>query len=271
MPILAVEVGPESADEVASLNRELTLEDLQAELEDWEEEDAPLLVGARSPLADVPVLSAAAALHRGQAPVVLRVRSQAIRSRVLQALPGSGGRRTYSVQEGCRLVLAEGDIVAMPVDAVVNASNRMLRLGAGVSGAIARAARPSLQAELTSRAGADGVMPGHGVLTGPHGIAGLSGIIHVNAVSGSSEVVRSAACHAFELADKAGFRSLAIPLLGTGTGGLSIADGLDALADSIATWPSKCSGTLNEVWVSVWSDAVFEQASDAFRRFERPL
>lgn len=268
MPIIAVEVGPESPHEVVACGPDLTFEDLEAELEDWAEGDPPLQVGAREPLADRPILAAAAALHRGPVPVVLRVRAEAVRRRVEQALPGSGGRRLLALPGGARLVLAEGDIIAMPVDAIVNASNRMLRLGAGVSGAIARAAQPSLQAELTARAGADGIPPGEGIQTGPHGIPGLTGLIHVNAVSGSAAVVASAATRALALAEEAGFRSLALPLLGTGTGGLSVDAGLAALAEALEVWAARRSGALDEVWVVVWSDAVFARAGVAFRRHE---
>ena len=162
MPIVAVEVGPESPHEIVACDSDLTFEDLEAELEDWVEGDPPLQVGAREPLADRPILAAAAACPRpraGGAPGARR----AVRRRGA-ALPGSGGRRLWPCP-GAQLVLAEGDIV-MPVDAIVNASNRMLRLGAGVSGATARAAQPSLQAELTARAGADGIPPGAGIQTG---------------------------------------------------------------------------------------------------------
>ena len=87
MPIVAVEVGPESPHEVVACDPDLTFEDLEAELEDWAEGDPPLQVGAREPLADRPLLAAAAALHRGPVPVVLRVRAEAVRRRVEQALP----------------------------------------------------------------------------------------------------------------------------------------------------------------------------------------
>jgi O-acetyl-ADP-ribose deacetylase len=265
MPIVSVEVMPTTgAAEHLSFDPELGLEDVLAELDEWSPADAPCVVEAHQSLMDATILQAAARLHRLSTPVILRVRSQGVRDRVRRALPGSGGRRVTALGRGRELIVAEGDILAMPVDAVVNASNRMLRLGAGVSGAVARAARPSLQMELTRRAGRDGLLPGAGILTGPHGIAGLGGIIHVNAVSGAPDVVRRAAQAALRLAEESGYASVAIPLLGTGTGGLTVEAGLQALAEACGAWSTGEASSLSSVWVVAWSDPVYELALEAF-------
>ena len=46
-----------------------------------------------------------------------------------------------------RITLLEGDITAQAVDAIVNAANTRLLLGAGVAGAIREKGGPSIQAE----------------------------------------------------------------------------------------------------------------------------
>ena len=46
-----------------------------------------------------------------------------------------------------RIVLREGDITAEEVDAIVNAANSALVLGAGVAGAIRAKGGPQVQAE----------------------------------------------------------------------------------------------------------------------------
>ena len=43
--------------------------------------------------------------------------------------------------------LAQSDITAMTVDAIVNAANERLQLGSGVAGAIRRKGGPSIQEE----------------------------------------------------------------------------------------------------------------------------
>lgn len=239
---------------------ELSLEDVLGELDEWSPADGDAVIEAFRPLSDATVLGAAARMHRLPAPVEFRVRSQQVVERVRQALPGSGGRFRERLPDGRNIVLAEGDILGVPVEAVVNASNRMLRLGAGVSGALARAARPTLQADLTRRAGTTGLPAGEGAWTGPHGIQGLRGIAHVNAVSGAPEDVSKAVRCALTLAEDAGVSSLAIPLLGTGTGGLDVSSGLRTLNRTLREWASSPPGRVQDVWLVLWSDAVFEKA-----------
>jgi O-acetyl-ADP-ribose deacetylase (regulator of RNase III) len=258
MPVIRVDVQESRLEDVdLAFGPDLRLDGLIGELEDWAETDHPVLVDAYGALADATIIEAACHLHLCDAPVVLRVKSPAVQRRVLRALPGSGGRASIPVAHGRTVVVAEGSIVSMPVDALVNASNRMLRLGAGVSGAIARAARPSLQEELTNIAGLDGLPAGHAVLTGPHGIDGIRGIIHVNAVSGDPEDVRAATAAALRAAEEAGFRSVAVPLLGTGTGGLEAEVGVAVLGEVCQAWAQRDAGVLAEVWVAVWSDEVY--------------
>jgi O-acetyl-ADP-ribose deacetylase (regulator of RNase III) len=267
MPVIRVDVqGTRLEDVDLAFGPDLRLEGLLGELEDWAVTDRPVLVDAYGALADATIVEAACHLHRCDAPVVLRVKSPAVQRRVLRALPGSGGRASIPVAHGRTVVVAEGSIVSMPVDALVNASNRMLQLGAGVSGAIARAARPSLQEEMTNIAGRDGLPAGHAVLTGPHGIGGIRGIIHVNAVSGDPEDVRAATAAALRAAEEAGFRSVAVPLLGTGTGGLEAEVGVAVLGEVCQAWAQRDAGVLTEVWVAVWSDEVYGLA----RRFLEP-
>lgn len=235
------------------LDPNLSLEDV---LEELAEVDGPVALRARGALADATLVEAVVRLHREAADITLLVGSSRIAARLERALPGSGGRWTGTLPSGARLVLAEGDILAVPVAAIVNPSNRWLRLGAGVSGAIARAADPTLQRELTRLAGREGIASGDGVMTAAHGVAGVEALIHVNAVSGEAAVVEQATVRAVELARAAGLASVALPLLGTGTGGLDVPDGVDAMLRALR----RMSGADLEIWLVVWSDAVFEVA-----------
>jgi O-acetyl-ADP-ribose deacetylase (regulator of RNase III) len=120
-----------------------------------------------------------------------------------------------------RIVLAEGDITEQHVDAIVNAANSQLVLGAGVAGAIRAKGGPSIQREC------DAIGPievGDAAVTGA-GALRARFVIHAAGMppggSASEASVRSAVRRSFELARERGCRSIAVPAVGAGIGGFS--------------------------------------------------
>jgi O-acetyl-ADP-ribose deacetylase (regulator of RNase III) len=120
--------------------------------------------------------------------------------------------------------LAQGDITALEVDAIVNAANEGLQLGAGVAGAIRRRGGPSIQREC------DGIghcPTGNAVLTGS-GELPAKWVIHaVGPVwRGGSEneeaLLASAVASALQRAEEIGARSVALPALSTGIYGFPV-------------------------------------------------
>jgi O-acetyl-ADP-ribose deacetylase (regulator of RNase III) len=112
-----------------------------------------------------------------------------------------------------------GDITTLAVDAIVNAANAELRVGAGVDGAIHRAAGPELQAECRLHPGCP---PGQALLTlgyklparhvihavGPHWRGGHHG---------EPDLLASAYRSAFAVAMREpGIRTIAFPAISTG-------------------------------------------------------
>jgi len=124
------------------------------------------------------------------------------------------------------LTVVDGDLLEQDVDCIVNAWNRnlfpwWLLLPQGVSGAIKRRAGLAPFRELRRF----GVLPlGAAVGTGP-GDLPVKGIIHVAGIGltwrASERSVRLSVRNAVELAKSRSYRSLAFPLIGAGTGGLS--------------------------------------------------
>jgi O-acetyl-ADP-ribose deacetylase len=160
-------------------------------------------------------------------------------------------------------VIISGDLVDQDVDAIVNAANNDLMLGAGVAGAIRRRGGATIQQECDAhgsiRVGeaaitGGGDLPAHFVI---HAASmGLGGIT-------TSHSLRSSMDHAFRLAREKGVRTIAIPAVGTG----------------IARFPmyecaSIMAATLRDALIGGWTPeevrfVLFDQA--AKRAFEGPF
>ena len=121
-----------------------------------------------------------------------------------------------------RIVLLEGDLTEQAVDAIVNAANSQLQLGAGVAGAIRAKGGPSIQAEC-DRIGE--VAVGEAALTGA-GELPARFVIHAAGMApggrASEESVRSAMRAALALARERGCRTLAVPAIGAGIAGFPL-------------------------------------------------
>jgi O-acetyl-ADP-ribose deacetylase len=121
-----------------------------------------------------------------------------------------------------RVVLLEGDITEQSVDAIVNAANSALILGAGVAGAILEKGGDVVQSECEAHGP---IAVGAAALTGA-GALPAGSVIHAASMSpgGQSDAasVRSSVRASLELAAGQGFRTVAFPAIGAGIGGLSL-------------------------------------------------
>lgn len=122
---------------------------------------------------------------------------------------------------GVKVECVQGDIARQPdMEAVVNAANAQLLPGAGVAGAIHRAAGPGLAAECRPLAP---IRTGQAVITGGHGLPNRYVIHCLGPVFGQDEPSAEllAACYrnALALAEAHGIRSLAFPAISTGVFG----------------------------------------------------
>ncbi|RMH17068.1 MAG: Appr-1-p processing protein [Gemmatimonadetes bacterium] len=120
------------------------------------------------------------------------------------------------------LVIREGDLTTFDGDAVVNAANNHLVLGAGVAGAIARRGGPAVQRACDAHVREHGpIRVGEAVLT-PAGDLPARWVIHAAAMGdepASARSIREATRSALELARAHGLESVAFPVLGTGVAG----------------------------------------------------
>jgi len=120
------------------------------------------------------------------------------------------------------LSVVEGDIAALDVDAVANAANDRLWMGAGVAGALKRAGGEEIEREAVAKGP---ISVGDAVATGA-GQLPARWVVHA-AVMGqdlrtSGEAIAGATRRTLEVADELGAESLALPAFGTGVGGFPL-------------------------------------------------
>jgi O-acetyl-ADP-ribose deacetylase (regulator of RNase III) len=145
--------------------------------------------------------------------------------------------------------VVDGDLLDQRVDAIVNAWNRniipwWLLLPQGVSGAIKRRAGYQPFRELARV----GPMPlGTAVVTSA-GRLPYRGIIHVAGINmlwrASEQSIRDSVTHALEMAREHGFRSLAFPVIGAGSGGFNEARALEVMLAALETGAGKLDVTV---------------------------
>ena len=120
--------------------------------------------------------------------------------------------------------IVEGDLLKQDVEVIVNAWNRniipwWLLIPQGVSGAIKKQGGKAPFREL----GKLGPIPLGGAVITSAGTLPYKAIIHVAGISmlwvSSERSVRSSTRNAIRLARDKGYRSIALPLIGAGTGG----------------------------------------------------
>jgi O-acetyl-ADP-ribose deacetylase len=122
-----------------------------------------------------------------------------------------------------RIVIQQGDITEMDTDAIVNAANNDLLLGAGVAGAIARKGGESIQKECNEI----GSIPvGYAAITGA-GKLKARYVIHAASMGLSGErttakSLRTSTAHALRLAEDRQLKSIAFPAVGTGVSGFPV-------------------------------------------------
>ncbi|KAF0245969.1 MAG: hypothetical protein FD180_1112 [Planctomycetota bacterium] len=118
------------------------------------------------------------------------------------------------------LELAQGDITETDVEAIVNPANHLLKLGAGVAGAIAKKGGPMIQRECDNIGGCP---VGSAVITGA-GELPCRYVIHaVGPRMGEGEEeekIASAVETTLDLCTKKGIQSVAIPAISTGVFGV---------------------------------------------------
>lgn len=173
------------------------------------------------------------------------------------------------------IILKIGDLTKEPADALVNAANAQLLPGAGVCGALRAACGERIFKECQhilhdEKIGrlqtGDARMTGAGELEA----FGVQGIIHAVGPQGSGEKeLRSAYRRSLEIADAAGFTSVAFPSISTGIYGYPVDEAAPAAIDEVALFLKKKAKHLAEViFVFLEFDETFKVYKDALESIQ---
>ena len=132
-----------------------------------------------------------------------------------------------------KLEVIDGDIAALRVDAVANAANNQLWMGAGVAGAIKRAGGDEIEHEAIAKGP---IAVGDAVAT-TAGRLPAKWVIH-GAVMGqdlrtNAALVSQTTTSVLRVADELGAESLALPAFGTGVGGFPLDECARLMVDAV--------------------------------------
>jgi O-acetyl-ADP-ribose deacetylase len=159
-----------------------------------------------------------------------------------------------------RLEVCEGDIAAVEADAVANAANDRLWMGAGVAGALKRAGGEEIEREAMAL----GPIPLGSAVATTAGRLSARWVIH-GAVMGQdlrtdADLVRRTTRACLERADELGCRSLALPAFGTGVGGFPLAECARLMVEEARSFEPR---TLERVIFAVFGRDAYEAFSSA--------
>jgi O-acetyl-ADP-ribose deacetylase (regulator of RNase III) len=161
--------------------------------------------------------------------------------------------------------VVQGDLTACAVDAIVNAANNHLWMGAGVAGAIKRRGGQVIEDEAVRQ----GPIPvGEAVVTGG-GVLKARYVIHAAAMGQDlvteADLIYQATLNSLKRATDLGLASLALPALGTGVGGFPVDEAARVMIEAT------CNGLRSTPQTSLKQVLFVLITPDAFEAFEQAL
>ena len=156
----------------------------------------------------------------------------------------------------------QGDITESKADAIVNAANNQLWMGAGVAGAIKRKGGEEIEKEAVAKGPID---VGDAVATGAGKLA-ASYVVHAAAMGQDlvtdEAKIYSATRASLERAEELKLSSIAFPALGTGVGGFPASDAARIMLRAVVEHGAG-DGSIDEVRFCLFDEATlgaFEKA-----------
>lgn len=165
-----------------------------------------------------------------------------------------------------KIIIQQGDLTDMDTDAIVNAANNDLQLGAGVAGAIRRKGGDEIQRECDEI----GSIPvGYAAITGGGKLAARH-VIHAASMGlggrTTAAALRNSVGHSLRIASERGLKTIAFPAVGTGIAGFPIEECAAIMLDEAAKHLSHAT-SLEKIYFVLFD----ERACDIFTRASRKL
>ena len=164
-----------------------------------------------------------------------------------------------------RIVLKQGDITKVAVDAIANAANSRLAGGGGVDGAIHRAGGPAIMRELSKF---DHCPTGSAVPTGAGNLPAkyvfhAVGPVYRDGRHGEPELLASCYRKCMELADERGVETISFPAISTGVYGYPMEDAARIAIREVKQHLEKPDTSVREVTFVLFGAAAYDAFAKA--------
>lgn len=163
-----------------------------------------------------------------------------------------------------KIHFAKGDITDMAVDAIVNAANTELVLGAGVAGAIRRKGGEKIQEEC-DRIGP--IALGEATVTTGGNLKALY-VVHAAGMRpggrATADTIRLSTRHCLLRAEEKGFKSMAFPAVGTGVAGFPMRECARIMLEEVLKH-LKSRSSLEQIYFVLYDDAALKVFEDTYK------
>ena len=165
---------------------------------------------------------------------------------------------------GRKIVLQEGDITRIAVDAMANAANSALAGGGGVDGAIHRAGGPAIMRELDAiRARSGGCPTGSAVATGAGNLPAkyvfhAVGPVYRDGRHGEPDLLAGCYRQCLALADEHAVRTISFPAISTGVYGYPQKDAAEIAIREVRRHLERADTTVEQVIFVLFGQSAYQ-------------
>jgi O-acetyl-ADP-ribose deacetylase (regulator of RNase III) len=173
---------------------------------------------------------------------------------------------------GRKIVLFEGDITRVPVDAMVNAANSALAGGGGVDGAIHRAGGEEIMRELDAIRKAQGGCPtGKAVATGAGRLPAkfvfhAVGPVYRDGRRGEPELLASCYRECLAMAAERGVETISFPAISTGVYGYPLQEAAEIAVAKVKKYLEGVTTSVREVTFVLFDRRAWKEYSLALQK-----